>query len=43
MPIDGWRVWVEGKELPYETEVRATNKNGVDQTGLLRRLSIDVA
>jgi hypothetical protein len=43
LPIDGWHVWVEGKELPYETEVRATNPNGVDQTDLLRRLSIDIA
>ncbi len=33
-----WHVWVEGKELPYETEVRATNGSGVDQTDLLRRL-----
>ena len=43
LPILGWHVWVEGKELPYETEVRATNRDGVDQTDLLRRLSIDIA
>jgi hypothetical protein len=43
LPVLGWHVWVEGKELPYETEVRATNGSGVDQTDLLRRLSIDIA
>jgi Domain of unknown function (DUF4424) len=43
LPIDRWHVWVEGKESPYETEVRATNPNGVDRTDLLRRLSIDIA
>jgi len=42
LPILGWHVWVEGKELPCETEVRATNRDGVvGQTDLLRRLSID--
>ena len=43
LPILGWHVWVEGKELAYETEARATNGNGVDQSDLLRRLSIDIA
>ena len=43
LPILGWHVWVEGNEVPYETEVRAINRDGVDQTDLLRRLSIDVA
>jgi len=43
LKIEGWHVWVEGKELPYETEIRATNPNGVDQTALLRRFSIDIA
>ncbi len=43
LPILGWHVWAEGKELSYETEAQATNPNGVDQTDLLRRLSIDIA
>jgi hypothetical protein len=39
--IDGWRVWVEGKELQYSTDIRARTK-GVDRTDLLRRFSIDI-
>jgi hypothetical protein len=39
--LSGWHVWVEGKELKYETEVKAV-VNGVDQAALLRRLSIDI-
>jgi hypothetical protein len=47
--LSGWRVWVEGKELPFETEIRALAADarspqglGADQAGLLRRLSIDI-
>ncbi|HTS24324.1 MAG TPA: hypothetical protein VMH81_00500 [Bryobacteraceae bacterium] len=47
----GWRVWVEGKELKYQTEIKAIAEqasglpglpDGVDQAPLLRRLSVDV-
>jgi hypothetical protein len=49
--LDGWRVWVEGKELKYQTEVKATvdpspavlgSPDGVDQAPLLRRMSVDI-
>jgi hypothetical protein len=39
--LENWHVWVEGKELKYQTEVKAL-VNGVDQAALLRRLSIDI-
>ncbi len=42
-PIVRWNFWVEGNEVQYETEVRATDENGVDQTALLRRFPIDIA
>jgi hypothetical protein len=42
-PIAHWNFWVEGKEVQYETEVRATDENGVDRTALLRRFPIDIA
>jgi Domain of unknown function (DUF4424) len=39
--LEGWHVWVEGKELKYETEAKAMLK-GVDQAAVLRRMSIDI-
>ena len=32
--LENWHVWVEGKELKYQTEVKAV-VNGVDQAALL--------
>ena len=40
--LEGWHVWVEGKELKYQTETKAL-LNGIDFTGLLRSMSIDIA
>jgi hypothetical protein len=48
--LDGWHVWVEGKELKYQTEVRAVvdpsgvpgSPDGMDQAPLLRRMSVDI-
>jgi len=49
--LGGWHVWVEGKELKYQTEVKAVadpspavpgNSDGLDQAQLLRRMSIDI-
>lgn len=49
--LDGWHVWVEGKELKYQTEVKAVanpsravlgSPDGVDQAPLLRRMSVDI-
>src|SRR5262249_4845184 len=40
--LEGWHVWVEGKELHYETETRAF-LHGVEYTSLLNRLSIDIS
>src|SRR5271169_3230823 len=39
--LENWQVWVEGRELKYQTEVKAV-VNGVDQAALLGRLSIDI-
>jgi len=40
--LEGWHVWVEGKELKYQTETKAL-LDGIDFTGLLRSMSIDIA
>jgi hypothetical protein len=49
--LEGWHVWVEGKELKYQTEVKASAErapdlpglpDSVDQAPLLRRMSIDI-
>src|SRR5579863_4806666 len=49
--LGGWHVWVEGKELKYQTEVKAVanpsqavlgSPDGVDQAPLLRRMSVDI-
>jgi len=39
--LSGWHVWVEGKELQYQTEVKVA-VNGVDYATLLRKLAIDI-
>src|SRR5579862_4305010 len=49
--LEGWHVWVEGKELNYQTEVKAVadpspavpgNSDGLDQAPLLRRMLVDI-
>jgi hypothetical protein len=39
--LEGWHVWVENKELKYQTETKAF-LNGADFTSVLRSLSIDI-
>jgi Domain of unknown function (DUF4424) len=40
-PVDGFRLWVDGAEKPYETEARAFFK-GREVTDRLKALNIDV-
>ncbi len=40
--LDDFRVWIEGKQVNYQTDVRATH-NGVDYTSLLHELGVDVS
>jgi len=40
--LDDFRVWVDGREMKYQTDVKAM-VNGVDYSGLLRKLGVDVA
>ena len=41
--FDDFRVWVEGRELNYQTEVRGKLLNGSDCSAVLRRFGIDIA
>ena len=40
--FNDFHLWIEGKPLKYETEVRA-DLNGKDQTEVLKKLGIDIA
>lgn len=40
--LDDFRVWVDGRETEYETEVKAM-LDGVDYSALLRKLGVDIA
>jgi hypothetical protein len=40
--LDDFRVWVDGHETKYQTDVRAM-VNGVDYSALLQKLGVDVA
>jgi hypothetical protein len=40
--LDDFRVWVDGRETKYQTDVKAM-LNGIDYSGLLRKLGVDVA
>lgn len=40
--LDDFRVWVEGREIKYQTDVKAM-LNGVDYASLLQKLGVDVA
>jgi hypothetical protein len=41
-PIKAFRLWVDGQERPYDTEVKAFAKKQ-DQTALLKKWNIDIA
>lgn len=40
--LDDFRVWIDGREAKFQIDVKAT-VNGVDRTGVLRKLGVDVA
>jgi hypothetical protein len=41
LPVEYFRVWVEGREVAYQSEVKAMRK-GVDYSARLRELGVDV-
>lgn len=40
--LDDFRVWIDGREAKFQIDVKAT-VDGVDRTGVLRKLGVDVA